>query len=133
MHLSSRKPTTPPQKSYLDGMTPKSTKLPKLRAQAKLSQAALGKLLGNVPQSTVKGWESRGQIPTKWIPKLTALFQVQADELLDIPTPKPPADLDRRTLLGTIYTRAAAATPDQQRAILQALDLLGIPKPQDKP
>lgn len=102
-------------------------KLPELRAAKDLSQKDLAELLGT-QQTTVAAWEARGNIPARWLPRLAAILQTTVDEILDVPQAEPPQDIDRRTLVGQIYARAEKASHDQQRAIMQALDLIGIPK-----
>jgi transcriptional regulator with XRE-family HTH domain len=110
------------------GMQEHSThKLAELRAAKSFSQKELAELLGT-QQTTVANWEARGNIPARWLPRLAAILHTTVDEILDVPQAEPPQDIDRRTLIGQIYARAEKASHDQQRAIMQALDLIGIPK-----
>lgn len=102
-------------------MTPKTHKLATLRNAAGLSQAGLGKLLGGVAQATVNGWEARNSIPTKWLPKLADILQCRIEELLDIPAPPEPPEIDRRTLEGQIYEVACKLPQDRKPVALATL------------
>lgn len=99
-------------------------KLKDLRKRGQLSQAALGKRVGE-RQSTVANWELRNSIPAKKLPAVASALGVTVSELLgEEPASPTQVTTDRRTIRGHLQARLERLPEKDLPAVGSFLDAL---------